>query len=45
VVDTRSPGWRVLQALLDEVTADSLESGERAGHLQILGTKFAASDG
>jgi len=45
VVDTRSWGWRVLQALLDEVTADSLDSGERAGQLQILGTKFAASDG
>jgi hypothetical protein len=44
MVDIQSWGWRVLQTLLDEVTASSLETGEGIRHLQIRATKLAAAD-
>jgi serine/threonine-protein kinase RsbW len=44
MIDTQSWGWRVLQALLDEVTAGSLETGEGVRHLQIRAAKVAVPE-
>lgn len=44
MIDIQSWGWRVLQALFNEVSASSLETGEGVRHLQIRATKLAAPD-